>query len=77
MKGAGEVGWTYEDYDNAFGDGSFNLSNLKIWGTEEGKTKFELALADRLYDHRISQQQGSPEVGRIPIVVSSSEVGNY
>lgn len=63
MKGAGELGWTYEDYDNAFGDGSFNLSNLKIWGTEEGKTQFELALADRLFDHRISQQQGRPEVG--------------
>jgi hypothetical protein len=42
MKGAGEVGWTYEDYDNAFGDGSFNLSNLKIWGTEEGKRNLNL-----------------------------------
>lgn len=64
MKGASEEGWTYEDYDNAFGDGSFNLSNLKIWGTEEGKTQFELALADRLFDHRIlQQQQGSPDVG--------------
>jgi hypothetical protein len=36
------VGWTYEDYDNAFGDGSFNLSNLKIWGTEEGKRNLNL-----------------------------------
>ena len=46
MKGTGEVGWTYEDYDDAFGDGSFNLSNVKTWGTEEGKKIFELALAD-------------------------------
>jgi hypothetical protein len=53
MKGAGE---TYEDYDDAFGDGSFDLSNVKIWGTEEGKKLFELALADRLFDHRILQQ---------------------
>ncbi|KAI9447196.1 hypothetical protein BJY52DRAFT_1312844 [Lactarius psammicola] len=56
MKGAGEVGWTYEDYDDAFGDGSFNLSNFKIWGTEEGQKRLELALADRLFDHRISEQ---------------------
>ncbi len=56
MKGAGEVGWTYEDYDDAFDDGSFNLSNFKIWGTKEGKQRLELALADRLFDHRISQQ---------------------
>ena len=58
MKGAAEVGWTYEDYDHTFGDVSFNLSNLKIWGTEEGKKHFELALADRLFDHRVLQQQG-------------------
>ncbi|KAF8274407.1 hypothetical protein EI94DRAFT_1653123 [Lactarius quietus] len=61
MKGADQVGWTYEDYDDAFGDGSFNLSNLKIWGTEEGGKHFELALADRLFDHRVSQQQGRVE----------------
>jgi hypothetical protein len=57
MKGASEVGWTCEDYDDAFGDGSFNLSNAKIWGTEEGKRHLELALADRLFDHRVLQQQ--------------------
>jgi len=61
MKGADQVGWTYEDYDDAFGDGSFNLSNLKIWGTEEGEKHFGLALADRLFDHRVSQQQGRVE----------------
>jgi hypothetical protein len=57
MKGAGEPAWTYEDYDDAFGDGC-DLSNHRIWGTREGKERFELALADRLFDHRILQQQG-------------------
>ena len=56
VKGAGESGWTYEDYDNAFGDGSFSLSNATIWETREGKKRLELALADRLFDHRVSQQ---------------------
>jgi hypothetical protein len=56
MKGPGEPGWTYEDYDDAFGDGS-NLSNHRIWGTREGKERFELALADRLFHHRILQEQ--------------------
>lgn len=55
MKGAGELAWTYEDYDDAFGDG--NLSNHWIWGTREGKERFELALADRLFDNRVLQQQ--------------------
>jgi hypothetical protein len=56
MKGVGEPAWTYEDCEDAFGDCS-NLSNHKIWGTREGKELFELALADRLFDHRILQQQ--------------------
>ncbi len=56
MKGVGEPAWTYEDYDDSFGDGS-NLPNHRIWGTREGKERFELALADRLFDHRILQQQ--------------------
>lgn len=51
MKGAGESTWSYEDYDNAFGDRSFNLSNIDVWGTREGKERLELALADRLFDH--------------------------
>ncbi|KAH9983477.1 hypothetical protein BJV74DRAFT_618872 [Russula compacta] len=54
MKGAGEPAWTYEDHGEAFGDG-FNLSNHKIWGTREEKERFEFALADRLFDHRILQ----------------------
>ncbi|KAH9172484.1 hypothetical protein EDB89DRAFT_1886045 [Lactarius sanguifluus] len=45
MKGAGpgEVSWSCEDFDDAFEDGSFKLSNPKIWGTEEGRKRFELA----------------------------------
>ncbi|KAM6490763.1 hypothetical protein JOM56_005131 [Amanita muscaria] len=56
MRGTGELEWTYEEYDDVFGSGSFDLSNRKIWGTRQGKERFELALADRLFDHRISQQ---------------------
>ena len=57
IKGTGEPAvWTYEDYDDAFGDGS-DLSNHRIWGTKEGTERFELELADRLFDHRILQQQ--------------------
>ncbi|KIJ51942.1 hypothetical protein M422DRAFT_243514 [Sphaerobolus stellatus SS14] len=55
MKGAGETRWTYEDYDAAFGDGSFDMSNPKLWNTMQGKQLFEIALADRLFDNRISQ----------------------
>lgn len=35
MKGPGEPAWTYEDYEDAFGDGC-DLSNDRIWGTREG-----------------------------------------
>ena len=56
MRGASEPGWTYEDYDDAFGDGSFTMSNPKIWGSREGKEGFEIALADRLFDHRVQQE---------------------
>ena len=63
MKGADEAGWTYEEYDDAFGDGSFNLSNSKIWGTREGKERFELALSDALFDFRMSQQNTAETVG--------------
>lgn len=63
IKGTGEEEWTYEDYDDAFGDGSSDLSNPKIRGTEEGKKPFEVALADRLFDYRISQQQDRSETG--------------
>ena len=71
MKGSDEPVWTYEDYEDAFDGGSVNLSKLEIWGTGEGKERFELALADRLLDHRVQSQgtrshhsepcSGSPE----------------
>jgi hypothetical protein len=53
MKGSAEPVWTYEDFDDAFDGGSINLSKLDIWGAGEGKELFELALADRLLDHRV------------------------
>ena len=62
MKGASESTWSYEDYDNAFGDGSFNLSNMNVWGTTEGKERLELALADRLFNHQVLQQEGTQEI---------------
>ena len=55
MKGAGKSEWAYVDYEDTFGEGS-NLSNPKIWETSAGKELFELALADRLFDLRVSQQ---------------------
>ena len=54
VMGTGESAWSYEDCDDAFD--SFDLSNTNIWGTREGKERLELALADRLFDHRMSQQ---------------------
>ena len=48
MKGAGEPARTYEDYDDAFGSDSSNLSNQDL-GNQEGmeRFKFELTLADQ------------------------------
>jgi len=62
MKGAGELEWTYEEYDDTFGDGNFNLSNPKIWGSEQGKERFELALSDRLFDHRMLEPNATRTV---------------
>jgi len=61
MKGTGESAWSYEDYDNAFGDGSFDLSNMNIWGTREGKERLEPALGELLFDRRVSEQAGTCE----------------
>jgi len=55
MKGAGEPGWTSQDDDKTFGEGS-NLSNPKVWNTKKGKERFELVLVDRLFDHLPLQQ---------------------
>ena len=54
MKGPGAQEWTYEEYDEAFGNSS--SSNPGVWETREGKERFELALSDGLLDHRIVQQ---------------------
>jgi hypothetical protein len=59
MKGAGELEWKSRGYDDAFGEGSFNLSNPQSWNTKEGKERLELALLDRLFDHRLLQQTTS------------------
>jgi hypothetical protein len=58
MKGPGESPLTDENYCDAFEYGPFDLSNSNIWGTKEGKQQLELALAERLFDHRISQEYG-------------------
>lgn len=58
MKGPGEPAWSYEDCEDAFGD--LNLSNMNIWGTREGKERLELALADRLFDHRTAYGEQPP-----------------
>lgn len=53
MKGAGEPSW---DHENTFGPGAFDLSQMDIWGTAEGRDQLELALADRLHSTMIEQQ---------------------
>ncbi|KAF8883083.1 hypothetical protein CPB84DRAFT_1790392 [Gymnopilus junonius] len=59
LKGAGELGRTYEEFDDTFGDGNFDLSDAKIWGTREGKERLELELLGRLYDRRLSEQNAA------------------
>ncbi|KAI0299883.1 hypothetical protein BC826DRAFT_993921 [Russula brevipes] len=62
VRGSAEPAWTEDDEDDVFGDGSLNLSNAKVWETREGKERFELALEDRLLDHRVSQYYTSSAV---------------
>ena len=52
IKGPGEPECTDEDFDD-----TLDLENPTIRRTEEGQQGFELALADRLFDHRIEQEQ--------------------
>jgi hypothetical protein len=33
----------------------FDLSDTTFWGTREGKEQLEAAIADRLFDHKLSQ----------------------
>jgi len=53
MKGAREPTW---DYDDAFGDGAFDLSRQEVWGGDEGKLRLELEISDRLFEHQIAQE---------------------
>jgi hypothetical protein len=55
IKGAGEAAWTFEDYDETFGEDRFSMSNPRIWEIPEGRQGLELALADRLFEHRVAQ----------------------
>ena len=57
VKGESEAirGWDYVDFEDALGKGGFDLSKAYAWGTRQGKECFELALEDRLFDHRVSQ----------------------
>jgi hypothetical protein len=59
MKGVWEPTWDNED---AFGDGSFDLSRQEIWGSAEGKERLELEFLDRLFEHQVAQDlsRGSP-----------------
>jgi len=61
MRGEGEVerpDKDYEDYEDTLGEGTFGLSNPRIWGTTEGKRLFELELTDRLFYHQMEQSLG-------------------
>ena len=60
MKGAGDVPpLTFEEeleLQDTIRYGPFDLSDTKIWGTRVGRESLEFTLADRLFDHRLSQQ---------------------
>ena len=52
MIGPGEKGWSWKECEHAFG--TFDLSDTKVWGTNEGKVQLEVALAEKLFDHQLS-----------------------
>jgi hypothetical protein len=52
VKGAGEPTW---DYDEAFGDGAFDLSRQELWESAEAKERLELELSERLFEHQVAQ----------------------
>ncbi|KAI0777726.1 hypothetical protein BD413DRAFT_602027 [Trametes elegans] len=56
VKGRGERHWD-------FGPGALDLSDVRTWGTEEGKERLELELENRLYEHRLKQCGGEGAVG--------------
>jgi hypothetical protein len=53
MIGSGYRGWSCSECEEAFC--AFDLSDAKVWGTQEGKEQLEVALAERLFDHQLSQ----------------------
>ncbi|KAF9231107.1 hypothetical protein BU15DRAFT_82827 [Melanogaster broomeanus] len=57
MNGAGESERTHDEYDDIFGEGSFNLSNFATWGSREAKESFERILPERLFDLRVWTHQ--------------------
>ncbi|KDQ19253.1 hypothetical protein BOTBODRAFT_102284, partial [Botryobasidium botryosum FD-172 SS1] len=54
VKGAGEPSWDFEDTMGNSDD--FDLYNVDVWGTRQGKEVLELCLADRLQDHLLQQR---------------------
>ncbi|KAL1943960.1 hypothetical protein VTO73DRAFT_3778 [Trametes versicolor] len=48
VKGRGERHWDFRS-------GALDLSDVKVWGTKEGKERLELELENRLFDHRFKQ----------------------
>ncbi|PPQ99202.1 hypothetical protein CVT26_014125 [Gymnopilus dilepis] len=55
VKGTGESEWSFEEVEDVFED-RFDMSNRKLWDTREGKEILESALADRLFDLLVSEQ---------------------
>jgi len=47
VKGVGEPTWDYE-LESSEG-GKFDLSRRDVWGSEEGKERLEVELANRLF----------------------------
>jgi hypothetical protein len=45
--------WSWDECEVALD--AFDLSDTGVWGTGEGKELLEVMLADRLFDHRLSQ----------------------
>lgn len=49
VKGVGEPTWDYYDSEGA---GNFDLSRSDVWGSEEGKERLEVELANRLFERQ-------------------------
>ncbi|KAI0646353.1 hypothetical protein C8Q79DRAFT_909764 [Trametes meyenii] len=60
VKGRGERHWD-------FGAGALDLSDMDVWGTEEGKERLEVELENRLSEHRLKQE--GPVPSGLPVSV--------